>query len=119
MSRKREGWIKLSAAKNEREKPTDPKPGEGGSRSADPEEKKHFVKRKLRQKGVPQEGGHSQASFGEQENKPNEGGHSQSSNGVNPHRSIILDGGHNQSSTGKQQHYGHFGRYNDQIDFPG
>jgi hypothetical protein len=115
MSRRKAGWKKLIVApKDERDKSPDPQPGEGRDPNAKPEEKKHS-KRK-RKPGVPQEGGHSQASISEQENMPHQGGHSQSSNGILSHKAVVRDGGHNQSSTGKHMHYGHFGRYNEQMD---
>lgn len=114
MGRKKAGWKKLKPSKNERDIIEAPQPSEGGDKSTQTEERKQKTKRKLRKSGVPQEGGHSQASISEQENMVREGGHSQSSNNINSLRS---GGGHSQSSTGKQPHYGHFGRYNEQIDF--
>ena len=116
MGRKRAGWTHLKTNRSERDKNTEQPPAEGGNQKQDNEQRKKFIKRRQRKNGVPQEGGHSQASIGEQENLLREGGHSQSSNGINPHREKIDEGGHNQASTGKHVHYGHHGRYNDTID---
>jgi len=114
MSRRKDGWKRLVVSpKVERDKSPDPQPGEGRDPNAKPEEKK----KKRRKSGIPQEGGHSQGSISEQENMLHEGGHSQSSNGVNPHKPDAQGGGHSQSSKGKHMHYGHFGRYNEQMDF--
>ena len=115
MSRKREGWKRLKPTRHEREKHSNPPPGEGGSKPSHEEEKKHFVKRKLKRGDAPQEGGHSQASISEQENAEHEGGHSQAGNGTTRNRLLAPDGGHNQASKSRQHHYGRHGRYNDDL----
>lgn len=117
MGRTKAGWKKLYTPYSEREKPMNEPPGEGGSRPLHGDEKKTFHKRRLKQREVPQEGGHSQASISEQENINHEGGHSQASNGIQQQNFPVTDGGHSQSSRGKKLRYGHHGRYNDTIDF--
>jgi hypothetical protein len=116
MGRRRAGWIHLTTTKSERSKPAEHPPGEGGKKNNNEDHGKSFTKGRQRKNGVPQEGGHSQASIGEQENISREGGHSQSSNGINPHREKIDEGGHNQASTAKHMRYGHHGRYNDGLE---
>lgn len=114
MGRRRAGWTRLHISKPQRSSP-EPEPGEGGDRSAG--ESKGSARHSLMRNYMIKDGGHSQASMSELQEPLREGGHNQACNGIKRYKFITAEGGHSQASRSKPHHYGHFGRYNDNMDF--